>query len=75
MNIVKRKNWFFALSILIIIPGLIALSLWGLRLGIDFAGGTLWEIKFTQNQEVNSQKIQEIFISKRSSSFERRRCA
>ena len=49
MNIIKFRNWFFALSLLIIIPGSIALSVWGLRFGIDFAGGTLWEIKFQKH--------------------------
>ncbi len=45
MNIIKYRNWFFALSLAIIIPGLIALAVWHLKPGIDFAGGTLWEIK------------------------------
>ncbi len=46
MNIIKYRNWFFALSLAVIIPGLIALFTWHLKLGIDFEGGTLWEIKF-----------------------------
>ncbi|MGH2615357.1 MAG: protein translocase subunit SecF [Thermomicrobiales bacterium] len=43
----KRKLWF-AISLLVIIPGLISLLLFGLRLGIDFTGGTLWEVRFAQ---------------------------
>ena len=57
MNIVKYKNLFFAFSLIIIVPGIIALSKWGLKVGIDFAGGTLWEVKVAQS--VDSQKIQE----------------
>ncbi len=45
MNLIKHRNWFFTLSLAVIIPGLIALSIWHLKPGIDFAGGTLWEIK------------------------------
>jgi len=45
-DVVGKRNWFFAFSALVIIPGLIALFLWGLRLGIDFTGGTLWELDF-----------------------------
>ena len=56
MNIIKYRNLFFVLSLLIIIPGVVALFIWGLRLGIDFAGGTLWEIKFTDAQK-DSQQI------------------
>lgn len=50
MNLLKYKNYFFALSLLIIIPGIIAFFAWGLKLGIDFEGGTLWEVKFTESE-------------------------
>jgi preprotein translocase subunit SecF len=46
LPIVKRRNWFFAFSLLIIVPGLISLLVWGLNLGIDFTGGTLVELQF-----------------------------
>jgi preprotein translocase subunit SecF len=47
MNIIGRRYWFFGLSLLIIIPGLIALAMGGLRPSIDFTGGTLLEVIFT----------------------------
>lgn len=62
MNIIKRKNWFFILSLLIIIPGVIALFSWGLKLGVDFSGGTLWELKITdkkQDQSPNPSEFSE----------------
>lgn len=40
LNIIGKKNWYFLFSILIIIPGLISMSLWGLNLSIDFTGGS-----------------------------------
>lgn len=43
----KRKLWF-TISLLIIIPGLISLLFSGLKLGIDFTGGTLWEVRFSE---------------------------
>ena len=57
MKIIRYRNWFFAFSLAIIIPGIIALYLWGLRLGIDFTGGTLWEIKFSK-KEVSPAQVQ-----------------
>ena len=60
MNIVKYKNLFFAFSLIIIIPGFFALFMWGLKVGIDFAGGTLWEVKVAAS--VDSGKIHE-FLS------------
>jgi len=53
-NLVQKRYWYFALSALIIIPGLVAMVIstvqygtpW--RLSVDFTGGTLWEIRFEQ---------------------------
>jgi len=46
MNIVGKRYWYFGLSILVIIPGMIGLALWGLPLAIDFTGGSLLEMRF-----------------------------
>ncbi|MGH2627993.1 MAG: protein translocase subunit SecF, partial [Anaerolineales bacterium] len=46
MNIVGRRYLYFALSGLVIVPGLIALALWGLPRAIDFTGGSLLELRF-----------------------------
>ena len=46
MDIVGKRYWFFGLSGLVIIPGLIALLVWGLPLSIDFTGGSLLEVSF-----------------------------
>jgi len=64
MNIIKYRNLFFAFSLLILIPGIIALFLWGLRLGIDFSGGTLWELKFKEAKEISSHQIQQFLTEK-----------
>ncbi len=47
IDIVARRYVFFLISAIIIIPGLISLIVPpGLQLGVDFTGGTLWEVKF-----------------------------
>jgi preprotein translocase subunit SecF len=48
-NIIGRRNWYFLFSALIIIPGTLALVLWGLRLGIDFTGGSLLEVRLSSD--------------------------
>lgn len=61
LDIVGKKYYFFGLSLLIIIPGLIALILWGLPLAIDFTGGSLLQIKFDSGTAPSNQQVLQIF--------------
>src|SRR5512136_1581613 len=51
-DIVGKRYWFFGLSLLVIIPGLISIGLhWAqtgspLPLAIDFTGGSIMELQF-----------------------------
>jgi SecD/SecF fusion protein len=38
-DIVRTRNWYFLGSLVVIIPGILAILFWGFRLGLDFAGG------------------------------------
>ena len=58
MNIVGKRNWYFSFSLLIIIPGVISLLLWGLNLSIDFTGGS--EMTFIYPQKVNQQTVDNV---------------
>jgi len=58
MNIVGKRNWYFAFSLAVIIPGVISLFLWGLNLSIDFTGGT--EISLSFPKLVNQETITEV---------------
>lgn len=47
-HLVDKRNLWFTISLVIILPGLISLIFFGLKLGIDFTGGTLWEVRFAR---------------------------
>ena len=49
-QIIQKRNWLFALSILVLVPGIIAFATWGLKLGIDFTGGSLIDLAFTSGR-------------------------
>jgi preprotein translocase subunit SecF len=46
MNIVGRRNWYFGLSLFIILPGIVSMAVLGFRLGIDFQGGSQLNLVF-----------------------------
>ncbi len=46
INIIGKRYYFFVLSALLIVPGLIILATQGLPLAIDFTGGSLFEVRF-----------------------------
>ncbi|VBB06049.1 bacterial translocase secf protein signature [Lucifera butyrica] len=47
-DIIGKRYWWFALSALIIIPGLISIAVQGFNFGIDFTGGTMLDLKFAK---------------------------
>jgi len=62
MNIVGRRNWYFLLSLAIILPGIVSMAFLGFRLGIDFAGGDQYNLAFTQPVQASSvQKEMDTF--------------
>jgi preprotein translocase subunit SecF len=62
-NIVRHRYWWFAISFLIIVPGAIFLGIYGLRPGIDFSGGSLWDIRFLERsaEQLNTEEISSVF--------------
>jgi preprotein translocase subunit SecF len=54
LDIVGRRNWFFLLSLIIIIPGIISMTTRHFLLGIDFAGGTETTVSFSNNPPLNT---------------------
>lgn len=47
IDIVGKRNWFFLISILLLVPGLISMVVFGFRLGVDFSSGTMMTLRFT----------------------------
>ena len=58
-HLASKRNLWFTISLILVIPGLISLLLFGLKLGIDFTGGTLWEVRF--HQPTTTAQIEEVF--------------
>jgi preprotein translocase subunit SecF len=50
---VEKRYWYFLISAIVIIPGIISLAVFGLKLGIDFKSGTTMTLNFSPNVQEN----------------------
>lgn len=55
INFMKYKWFYFLISLLVIGPGIASLGFFGLKLGIDFTGGSRWELSF--EKEVKAEDL------------------
>ncbi|MDD3190550.1 MAG: protein translocase subunit SecF [Candidatus Pacebacteria bacterium] len=62
IRIVQRRKVWFGLSFVLVILSIAALASWGLKLGIDFTGGTLLEVGFNETS-LDSQEIRDSLSS------------
>lgn len=61
INFMRFKWLYFLLSALVLVPGIISLAIFGLKPSIDFTGGTILELKFSNQQTVISdQQVKEV---------------
>ena len=61
LDIVKRRYLYFGISLLVIVPGLIGLLVWGFPLAIDFTGGSLLQVQFDSGTVPEDAQILAIY--------------
>lgn len=59
VNFIQKRVYFYALSLILIVASIVAVSVWGLRLGIDFKGGTLMEVQFASELAPTADLVRE----------------
>lgn len=47
-DIVSKRRWYFLLSALLTIPGLLFIVIGGLKPSVDFTGGTVWTARYAE---------------------------
>lgn len=58
MNIIGKRRLWFIISLVMIVPGVISLFLWGLKPGIDFTGGQEIEFQAAPTQTEVSKLVE-----------------
>ncbi len=61
INILGKRYLFFALSLVLILPGLIIIALHGLPLAIDFTGGTMLEVSFANGAPPQPAQVVQLY--------------
>jgi preprotein translocase SecF subunit len=68
-DIIGKRNWYFAFSLALIIPGIIFILLGpltggeaGLQFSIDYTGGTKWEIRF-DDRTVTPEQVKAVLAA------------
>lgn len=71
INIVGRRYWFFLVSAILIIPGIISLVIFGFKPGVEFQSGTTMTLRFDKvitqeqlRQELASEGFSEAVIQR-----------
>ncbi len=52
IDLVGKRYWFFLISAIVIIPGIISLAVFGLKPGVDFSSGTAMTLHFDKEVEL-----------------------
>ena len=58
MDIIGKRKYTYIFSGVLTVLSIVFLSVWGLRLGIDFKGGTLMEVKFSAEKNIQRDQLQ-----------------
>jgi len=61
LDIVGKRYWYYLLSAIVVVPGLISLILFGLNFSIDFTGGSIMELQFAEGVTVQPAELREVF--------------
>jgi preprotein translocase subunit SecF len=61
MNLIRLRYLYFGISLLVIVPGILALLIWGMPLGIDFTGGSLLEVKFASGKPPTITQVSSLY--------------
>lgn len=68
LRILTYYKYLFVLSGVVLLAGIISLATYGLKLGIDFKGGTLTELQFKQSYDL--AKVRQVLVDQGIKNFQ-----
>ncbi len=61
LDILGKRYLFFAISALLIVPGLIVMAIFGMPMSIDFQGGTMMDIRFNSGTAPTTEEVLAVY--------------
>ncbi|KKS35555.1 MAG: Protein translocase subunit SecF [candidate division WWE3 bacterium GW2011_GWF1_42_14] len=61
-NLMKYKIWYLVFSAVLILPGIVALLIWGLNMSVDFTGGSVFRYEFESG--INPEDLRQVYVQK-----------
>jgi preprotein translocase subunit SecF len=61
LDILGKRYLFFAISALLIVPGLIVMAIFGMPMSIDFQGGTMMDIRFNSGTAATTEQVLAVY--------------
>ncbi|KKS28632.1 MAG: Protein translocase subunit SecF [candidate division WWE3 bacterium GW2011_GWE2_43_18] len=61
-NLMKYKIWYLVFSAVVILPGIVALLVWGLNMSVDFTGGSVFRYEFESG--INPEDLRKVYLEK-----------
>ncbi len=55
LNLIAKRKYFYIFSSIIFVASVISIMIWGLKLGIDFTGGSMLEVKYKADRPTVAQ--------------------
>lgn len=64
LAIIPNQKIFLGISTTLVVLSLVAVTVWGLKFGIDFTGGSQWEVEFKNNRPANAEVLKALAFYK-----------
>lgn len=55
IRVIQNRKINYTISIILFVVSIVSLTMWGLKLGLDFTGGSLMEVSFSNSRPANTE--------------------
>ena len=61
IDLIGKRYYYFLISLIVIVPGILAMIIWGMPLSIDFTGGSVLEVQFDAGRTPQPAEVVKLY--------------